>query len=72
MKKLLSIAAMAIFVIALSSCTKEIECECTTTLDGVDMGTTTYTIEDKKPDCADLDTETTSAGFVTKMTCVEK
>ena len=72
MKKLLSIAAMAIFVIALSSCTKEIECECTSTVGGVAMASVTTTIEDKKPDCADLESSVTSGGITTETTCVEK
>lgn len=64
MKKALCILAAAAMVICgATSCKKN--CTCTTTIDGKDQGTTT--IKAKK--CADLESETTTMGITTKVTC---
>ncbi len=72
MKKLTFILALAAFA-SFSSCSKEKTCECTTTVkvEGQDPVTTTAetTTKDK---CSDGNTETTTNGATTTVTCKEK
>ncbi|MBK21494.1 MAG: hypothetical protein CMP63_04135 [Flavobacteriales bacterium] len=53
MKKLV-LLAVVFGSFALTSCSKEKDCECTTTVPGLDPVTQVYTIEDG--DCSDLET----------------
>lgn len=68
MKKLLFVAVLG--VIALSSCKKEKDCECTSKSGGVVAGTTTTTIKDGE--CADMNTSATTMGVTVSTECVEK
>ena len=68
MKKLL-LGLAVIGMITLASCSKEKDCECTSTSGGTEIGTTTTTIEDGE--CSDMDTEVTSGGVTAKTECVE-
>jgi len=73
MKKLLFVAVLGL--IALTSCSKEKTCTCTTayTGDGASFYTpvsTSVTIKDG--DCEDMNTTATASGLTQTMTCVEK
>ena len=72
MKKVLFIAVLGL--IAFSSCKKEKDCECTSTITGMPIASTpvvtSVKIEDKE--CSDLNTTTTAGILTTKMECKEK
>ncbi len=63
-KAFLALSVVALF--ALSSCSKEIECECTTYDNGTEVATTSHTIEDD--DCSSLESENGTL----KVECKEK
>lgn len=69
MKKLTLIAAFAAVSIFATSCSKEKDCECVTDVAGL-TSTTDVTIEDG--DCSDMDSETTTMGITSTVTCTEK
>ena len=64
MKKVfLTLACVSFLAFSITSCEKT--CTCTTTIDGVDMGT----VETKAKKCADLESESTLVGITTKVAC---
>jgi len=70
MKKLLTILALSVFVMAFASCKKEYSCECTTTTAG-QSASATATIKDTKKNATDKCDEgdrTTNVGGVTSTT----
>ena len=70
MKKLTFILALAAFA-SFSSCSKEKDCECTTTSsqEGVEAVVTNQTTTKK---CSELDSEVTNGGITVKVVCKEK
>ena len=56
--------------VALTSCSKEKDCECVATAAGITGGTTEVTIDDG--DCSDMDENTTTMGIETTLKCTEK
>ncbi len=68
MKKLL-LGLAVIGMITLVGCSKEKDCECVSSQDGMDDVTQTVTIEDG--DCADMDQEVTTGGMTLKTVCKE-
>jgi len=68
MKKVM-IALGAFAMISLASCSKEKDCECTTTIDGGNAQTSEQVVEDG--DCEDLNQTTETQGVETKIVCEE-
>ena len=73
MKKLTFILALAAFA-SFSSCSKEKDCVCTTTVtfDGQDPVTTTADVHITEGKCSDGDSSTDSAAGKTTVSCKEK
>ena len=75
MKKLTFIVAAAFIVAFSTSCSKEKDCTCTLKYTGTGSELFTDTTADvhiTEGDCADMNTETTTAGITSTYTCVEK
>ena len=75
MKKLTFIVAAAFIVALSSSCSKEKDCTCDMKYTGVGsefMTDATTDVHITEGDCADMDSETTTAGITVTYTCVEK
>lgn len=70
--KNLFIATLLIGGFALTSCSKEKTCECTTSSDmiGIDDIVTTVTIDEG--DCSDGNSTTTTNGITASVNCVEQ
>lgn len=73
MKKIAPIAAIALFAIATTSCKKNYTCECVSTSNGTQIGTTSFDIKDKKSnaetECNKGDSEVTAGGVTAKTDC---
>lgn len=76
MKKLLSIAAVTVALVSLSSCKKDYTCECKTTVGGTQMGISTITVTGKKSDaketCENGSSSQTVGGVTQSVVCTIK
>lgn len=63
MKKLILVACVGVLTLGFTSCKKD--CECTTTLDGAVVGTTTT----KAKNCSDLESSSTVGGSTSEVKC---
>ncbi len=76
MKKLLSIAAVTVALVSLSSCKKDYTCECTSTIGGQVLQSVSTTINGKKSDvkesCENGSSSQTIGGVTTSVSCTIK
>jgi len=76
MKKLLSIAAVTVALVSLSSCKKDYTCECTSSVGGTVLQTVSTTINGKKDDvktsCENGSSSQTVGGVTSSVSCTIK
>ncbi|MGY6560943.1 MAG: hypothetical protein ACXITV_02440 [Luteibaculaceae bacterium] len=68
MKKFLFLSAIAVALVS-TSCNREKDCECISTIDGQEVGRVTQTT---KESCSDFNVTQETFGIVSSTTCREK